>query len=43
MFWGLGRAHCASANRAGLLFWLMLLYPAVYYIVFPTPTLSRTD
>jgi 4-amino-4-deoxy-L-arabinose transferase-like glycosyltransferase len=42
MFWGLGRAlrlHNRGANKSGawLLFWLMLLYPAIYYVVFPAP------
>jgi hypothetical protein len=35
MFWGLGRALRQRKPGAWLLFWLMLLYPAVYYIVFP--------
>ncbi|HET9406417.1 MAG TPA: glycosyltransferase family 39 protein [Candidatus Sulfotelmatobacter sp.] len=35
MFWGLGRA--LRMRRAGgwLLFWLIFLYPAIYYVVFP--------
>lgn len=37
MFWGLGRALRQRKAGAWLLFWLMLLYPAVYYIVFPSP------
>lgn len=37
MFWGLGRALRLRCRGAGLLFWLMLLYPAVYYVVFPSP------
>lgn len=37
MFWGLGRALRLRRRGAGLLFWLILLYPAVYYIVFPSP------
>jgi len=37
MFWGLGRALRQRKPGAWLLFWLMLLYPAVYYIVFPSP------
>jgi 4-amino-4-deoxy-L-arabinose transferase-like glycosyltransferase len=37
MFWGLGRALRLGAPGAWLLFWLMLLYPAIYYIVFPSP------
>jgi hypothetical protein len=36
-FWGLGRALRLRKSGAGLLFWLILLYPAVYYIVFPSP------
>jgi 4-amino-4-deoxy-L-arabinose transferase-like glycosyltransferase len=36
-FWGLGRALRLRKAGAGLLFWLVLLYPAVYYIVFPSP------
>ena len=34
-FWGLGRALRKRKPGAWLLFWLLLLYPAVYYIVFP--------
>jgi 4-amino-4-deoxy-L-arabinose transferase-like glycosyltransferase len=37
MFWGLGRALRHRKSGAWLLFWLMILAPAVYYIVFPTP------
>ena len=37
MFWGLGRALRQHKPGAWLLFWLILLYPAVYYVVFPTP------
>lgn len=37
MFWGLGRALHRGKTGAGLLFWLILLYPAVYYVVFPNP------
>ena len=37
MFWGLGRALRHHKSGAWLLFWLMILVPAVYYIVFPTP------
>jgi 4-amino-4-deoxy-L-arabinose transferase-like glycosyltransferase len=37
MFWGLGRALRLKQQGAWLLFWLMLLYPAVYYVVFPSP------
>jgi hypothetical protein len=36
-FWGLGRALRLRKSGAGLLFWLILLYPAVYYVVFPSP------
>ncbi|MGO9088499.1 MAG: ArnT family glycosyltransferase [Candidatus Sulfotelmatobacter sp.] len=36
-FWGLGRALRRRMPGAGLLFWLILLYPAVYYVVFPAP------
>jgi 4-amino-4-deoxy-L-arabinose transferase-like glycosyltransferase len=35
MFWGLGRALRRHKPGAGLLFWLILLYPAIYYVVFP--------
>jgi len=35
MFWGLGRALRQRKPGAWLLFWLILLYPAIYYIVFP--------
>ncbi len=37
MFWGLVRALRQRRLGAWLLLWLMLLYPAVYYIVFPSP------
>jgi len=37
MFWGLGRALRLRKNGAWLLFWLMALYPGIYYIVFPSP------
>lgn len=37
MFWGLGRALRRRKPGAWLLFWLILLYPAVYYVVFPAP------
>ncbi len=37
MFWGLARALRQRRPGAWLLLWLMLLYPAVYYIVFPSP------
>jgi 4-amino-4-deoxy-L-arabinose transferase-like glycosyltransferase len=36
-FWGLGRALRLKKPGAGLFFWLILLYPAVYYLVFPHP------
>ncbi len=35
MFWGLGRALRQRKPGAWLMFWLILLYPAVYYIVYP--------
>jgi len=35
MFWGLGRALRQHRSGAWLLFWLILLYPAIYYVVFP--------
>jgi hypothetical protein len=35
MFWGLTRALRRRKPGAWLLFWLILLYPAIYYIVFP--------
>jgi 4-amino-4-deoxy-L-arabinose transferase-like glycosyltransferase len=34
-FWGLGRALRRRKPGAWLLFWLVLLYPAIYYVVFP--------
>lgn len=34
-FWGLGRALRFRKPGAWLLFWLILLYPAVYYFVYP--------
>ncbi|MGA8618777.1 MAG: glycosyltransferase family 39 protein [Candidatus Sulfotelmatobacter sp.] len=37
MFWGLGRALRQRKPGAWLLFWLILLYPAIYYVVFPGP------
>ena len=37
MFWGLARALRLRKPGAWLLFWLILLYPAVYYVVFPAP------
>ena len=35
MFWGLGRALRQRKAGAWLLFWLILLYPAIYYVVYP--------
>lgn len=35
MFWGLGRALRQRRPGAWLLFWLILLYPAIYYVVYP--------
>ncbi len=35
MFWGLARALRQRRPGAWLLFWLILLYPAVYYVVYP--------
>jgi 4-amino-4-deoxy-L-arabinose transferase-like glycosyltransferase len=35
MFWGLGRALRRRKPGAWLLFWLILFYPAIYYVVFP--------
>jgi len=37
MFWGLGRALRRRKPGAWLLFWLILLFPAIYYVVFPGP------
>lgn len=36
-FWGLGRALRLRKTGAWLIFWLILLIPAVYYVVFPAP------
>ena len=36
-FWGLGRALRTRKQGAWLFFWLILLLPAVYYVVFPAP------
>jgi 4-amino-4-deoxy-L-arabinose transferase-like glycosyltransferase len=36
-FWGLGRALRKRMPGAWLFFWLILTYPALYYIVFPHP------
>ena len=35
MFWGLARALRQRKPGAWLLFWLILLYPAIYYFVYP--------
>ena len=35
MLWGLGRALRQRRPGAWLLFWLILLYPAIYYVVYP--------
>jgi hypothetical protein len=35
IFWGLGRALRQRKPGAWLLFWLILLYPAIYYVVYP--------
>ncbi|MGA2744022.1 MAG: glycosyltransferase family 39 protein [Candidatus Sulfotelmatobacter sp.] len=37
MFWGLGRALGQRKSGAWLLFWLILLYPAMYYFVYCIP------
>ncbi len=34
-FWGLGRALRRRKPGAWLLFWLIFLYPAIYYVVYP--------
>jgi len=36
-FWGLIRALRLRRSGAGLFLWLMLLYPAIYYVAFPAP------
>ncbi len=36
-FWGLGRALRQKRSGSGLMFWMILLYPAIYYAVFPNP------
>ena len=36
-FWGLGRALQRHRPGAWLFFWLVLIYPLVYYLVFPHP------
>ncbi len=35
MFWGLARALRRRKPGAWLLFWLILLYPAIFYVVYP--------
>jgi 4-amino-4-deoxy-L-arabinose transferase-like glycosyltransferase len=35
MLWGLGRALRQRRSGAWLLFWMILLCPAIYYVVFP--------
>jgi 4-amino-4-deoxy-L-arabinose transferase-like glycosyltransferase len=35
MFWGLGRALRQRKPGSWLLFWLILLYPMMYYVVYP--------
>jgi 4-amino-4-deoxy-L-arabinose transferase-like glycosyltransferase len=37
MFWGLGRALRLRKPGAWLLFWLVMLYPAMYYLVYCIP------
>src|SRR5208282_5660135 len=37
MFWGLGRALRLHKPGAWLLFWLVLMYPAMYYAVYAIP------
>jgi len=37
MFWGLGRALRQRRPGAWLFFWLVLLYPAIYYLVYTIP------
>ena len=37
MFWGLGRALRLRKPGAWLLFWLFLIYPAMYYLVYCIP------
>jgi hypothetical protein len=37
MFWGLGRTLRLHKPGAWLFFWIIFLYPAVYYMVFPYP------
>jgi hypothetical protein len=35
-FWGVGRALRRRKPGAWLLFWLVLSYPAIYYVVYPS-------
>jgi 4-amino-4-deoxy-L-arabinose transferase-like glycosyltransferase len=35
MFWGLGRALRKRCSGAWLFFWLILSYPAIYYVAYP--------
>ncbi len=37
LFWGLGRALRQHKPGAWLLFWLIVLYPAMYYVVYAIP------
>jgi hypothetical protein len=37
MFWGLVRALRKRREGAWLLLWLIVFYPAIYYVVFPAP------
>ena len=37
LFWGLGRALRQRKPGAWLLFWLIVLYPAMYYVVYAIP------
>jgi len=41
MFWGLGRALRHRKPGAWLLFWLILSYPAIFYVVFAVPRYRR--
>jgi 4-amino-4-deoxy-L-arabinose transferase-like glycosyltransferase len=41
MFWGLGRALRQRKPGAWLLFWLILSYPAIFYVVFAVPRYRR--
>jgi len=41
MFWGLGRALRQRKPGAWLLFWLILSYPAIFYVVFALPRYRR--